>query len=121
MFSKRAEKLSEDTTDDESEEVEVQETSTPEPTTDRIPLNMNFTFNRGIPDVAMFDSNTTTNVEEWLDRYELMARINSWMEKDKIDFLELFLTGKDLRWYKINKSKLEKWKKVREEFLEKFE
>ncbi|OMJ18447.1 hypothetical protein AYI69_g7017 [Smittium culicis] len=68
----------------------------------------------------VFNSNTESDPEEWINRYDLYSRRLHWSEEDKIDILELYLDRKERNWYKNNKASLKSWGKTRIMFLEKF-
>ncbi|PVU96093.1 hypothetical protein BB560_005829, partial [Smittium megazygosporum] len=78
-------------------------------------------FKLSIKELSSFNSDVISDPEDWLNRYELRSRMSNWSDEDKRDYLELFLEGKDLIWYKRNKAEMEDWMTTKTMFLDKFD
>ncbi|PVV05072.1 hypothetical protein BB560_000415, partial [Smittium megazygosporum] len=67
-----------------------------------------------VPEV--FDSSCNFDAEEWIERFELIGRLNGWSNEDQIQLLQLYLGKKELFWYKKNKSFFSSWETLKELF-----
>ncbi|OMJ21103.1 hypothetical protein AYI69_g5967 [Smittium culicis] len=65
----------------------------------------------------IFESGSDQDPEEWLERFELLAKLNGWIEQDQITLIQLYLGRKENVWYKKNKNKFILWTNLREEFM----
>ncbi|PVZ97474.1 hypothetical protein BB558_006563, partial [Smittium angustum] len=72
-----------------------------------------------VPEV--FDSSCNFDAEEWIERFELIGRLNGWSNEDQIQLLQLYLGKKELFWYKKNKSFFSSWETLKELFVEKYD
>ncbi|OMJ13632.1 hypothetical protein AYI70_g8381 [Smittium culicis] len=80
---------------------------------------MDSKFHRFEPDP--FNSSSCSEPSEWINKYELYSRVCKWNDKDKIDFLELYLQGKDLIWFRNNKTDWKVWPEAKKSFESKFD
>ncbi|OMJ29250.1 hypothetical protein AYI69_g1255 [Smittium culicis] len=74
------------------------------------------------------DSQINTNssfiiidLSNWIRKYELFGRKNSWSDQDMVDFLDLYLDGKALSWFERQEKKDLKWATLKDSFMQKFE
>ncbi|OMH79742.1 Gypsy retrotransposon integrase-like protein 1 [Zancudomyces culisetae] len=68
----------------------------------------------------LFSANAETDPKDWLERYDLIARINGWSDDDKVALVQLYLDKKEVLWFKKNKSKFTDWKSFCEAFKSKY-
>ncbi|PWA00918.1 hypothetical protein BB558_003011, partial [Smittium angustum] len=69
----------------------------------------------------VFTNNGDIEASTWLRRYELFARKSNWSDIDKVELLELYLTGKNLSWFERLDTNNLTWESLKEMFIEKFE
>ncbi|PVV01295.1 hypothetical protein BB560_004290, partial [Smittium megazygosporum] len=50
-------------------------------------------------EVEIYSSSRETDVDAWISKYDLYARMNKWAQEDKIDFMEAFLGPKEASWF----------------------
>ncbi|OMJ15066.1 hypothetical protein AYI69_g8334, partial [Smittium culicis] len=65
----------------------------------------------------IFQSGSENDPEEWIERFELLSKLNGWLDQDQISLIQLYLGRKEIVWYKKNKDKFSTWNNVRDEFL----
>ncbi|PVU91432.1 hypothetical protein BB560_006123, partial [Smittium megazygosporum] len=68
-----------------------------------------------------FESDLGMDAVEWIERFELLSRLNGWDEKDQIALIQLYLGRKEMIWYRRNKDMFVSWNILRNLFEEKFE
>ncbi|OLY82691.1 hypothetical protein AYI68_g3180 [Smittium mucronatum] len=56
------------------------------------------------------------DAERWLKRYECFRKTCNWSDAEAVDYLDLFLEGKALMWYKENTTTETKWIDLRIKF-----
>ncbi|OMJ14562.1 hypothetical protein AYI69_g8552 [Smittium culicis] len=70
---------------------------------------------------AIFTNDKEIDLSNWIRKYELFGRKNSWSDQDIVDFLELYLDGKTLSWFERQEKKDLKWATLKDSFMQKFE
>ncbi|PVV01562.1 hypothetical protein BB560_004016 [Smittium megazygosporum] len=71
-----------------------------------------------LPEV--FEFSDIMDAEEWIERFELLGKLNAWSERDQIDLLKLYLGRKEVLWYKKNKSLFTNWDTIHALFIRKW-
>ncbi|OMJ24835.1 Pol polyprotein [Smittium culicis] len=56
----------------------------------------------------------------WIKRYECFRKTNKWSDDEAVDYLDLFLEGRALNWYKGYIISNKDWPKLKEKFCETF-
>ncbi|OMH80167.1 hypothetical protein AX774_g6403, partial [Zancudomyces culisetae] len=80
----------------------------------------NSTAAKKLMEPVLFTGESRINVATWTRRYELYGRSEQWSEEDQIDYMELFLDGKALKWYERERLRVGTWPELRNEFKRKF-
>ncbi|OMH82870.1 hypothetical protein AX774_g3639 [Zancudomyces culisetae] len=68
----------------------------------------------------VFSGDDNKDAASWIRKFDLYSRSIGWSEDDRLDFVELFLDAKALRWYERSRNRTEGWAGLREEFIRKF-
>ncbi|OMJ11561.1 hypothetical protein AYI69_g9788 [Smittium culicis] len=63
-----------------------------------------------------FSGKEDEDAERWLKRYECFRKTCNWSESEAIEYLDLFLEGKALMWYKGNAVTDVKWTDLKSKF-----
>lgn len=66
----------------------------------------------GLPrlrDPKVFSGADETDVEDWLDHYELVSAHNKWDDPDKLGYVIFYLTGVAELWYNNHKQNIPTW------------
>ncbi|PVU96342.1 hypothetical protein BB561_001234 [Smittium simulii] len=77
-------------------------------------------YNR-IPEPDIFESKDNSDPEEWLEKYQLIAKLNRWEEAIQIDLVQLYLGKKEVLWFKKYKDSFKSWDILKKAFIKKFE
>ncbi|OMH85256.1 hypothetical protein AX774_g1209 [Zancudomyces culisetae] len=70
--------------------------------------------------VTIFESGNGTSAEDWLEDFQLIAKINKWNPADWVGLVKLWLGKSETIWYKRNKKSFTTWEAFSKEFTKKF-
>ncbi|OMH80343.1 Transposon Tf2-11 polyprotein [Zancudomyces culisetae] len=70
--------------------------------------------------VTKFESGKGINAEDWIDDFQLIAKINKWAPEDWVGLVKLWLGKSETIWYKRNKKSFTTWDVFAKEFRKKF-
>ncbi|OMJ30200.1 hypothetical protein AYI69_g258, partial [Smittium culicis] len=78
---------------------------------------MNSLARNQIIEPKIFESRVEDDPEEWLERFELLSKLNGWSDEDRLELVQLYMGRKEIAWYKKGKSNFVSWSRFKTEFL----